>query len=63
MKDEPVKDYLPDLEENFNRVPEREFFFGILGTLRPLYLKKLLKILTRLGMKQVIKIPKKMSLC
>ena len=39
MKDELVKDYLPDLEENFNRVPEREFFFGILGTLRPPYLK------------------------
>ena len=43
MKDELVKDYLPDLEGNFNRVPEREFFFGILGTLRPLYLKKIIE--------------------
>ena len=26
-----------------NRVPEREFFFGILATLRPLYLKKIIE--------------------
>ena len=37
MRDELVKDYLPDLEQNSNRIPERDFFFGILGTLRPLY--------------------------
>ena len=43
MKDELVKYYLPDLEQNINRVPEREFFFGILGTLRPLYLKKIIE--------------------
>ncbi len=35
MKDELIKDYLPDLEQNSNRFPERNFFFGILGTLRP----------------------------
>jgi hypothetical protein len=38
MKDELLKDYLPELEENSNRLPERNFFFGILGTLRPEYL-------------------------
>ncbi len=43
MKDELVKDYLPDLEQNSNRHPEREFFFGILNSLRPLYLKKIIE--------------------
>ena len=26
-----------------NRIPEREFFFGVLSTLRPLYLKKIIE--------------------
>ena len=43
MHDELVKDYLPDLEQNSNRFPERDFFFGILGTLRPIYLKKIIE--------------------
>jgi hypothetical protein len=43
MKDELLKDYLPELEENSNRLPERNFFFGILGTLRPEYLKKIIE--------------------
>ena len=42
MKDELVKDYLPELEQNSNRFPERDFFFGILGTLKPQYLKKII---------------------
>ena len=42
MKDELVKDYLPDLEQNSNRHPERDFFFGILNSLRPQYLKKII---------------------
>ena len=42
MKDELIKDYLPELEQNSNRFPEREFFFGVLGTLRPLYLRKII---------------------
>ena len=42
MKDELIKDYLPDLEQNSNRIPERDFFFGILGSLRPEYLKKII---------------------
>ena len=35
MKDELVRDYLPELEQNSNRFPERDFFFGILNSLRP----------------------------
>jgi hypothetical protein len=42
MRDELVKDYLPELEQNSNRYPERDFFFGVLGTLRPLYLTKII---------------------
>ena len=43
MKDLLIKDYLPELEMNSNRIPERDFFFGVLGTLRPLYLKKIIE--------------------
>ena len=43
MKDELIKNYLPDLEQNSNRFPERDFFFGILGTLRPIYLNKIIE--------------------
>ena len=28
---------------NSNRIPERDFFFGVLGTLRPLYFKKIIE--------------------
>ena len=42
MKDELVKDYLPKLEQNSNRIPERDFFFGILNSLRPQYLRKII---------------------
>ena len=42
MKDELVKDYLPELEQNSNRIPERDFFFGILNSLRPQYLRKVI---------------------
>ena len=63
MKDEVIKDYLPELEMNSNRFPEREFFFGILNSLRPEYVKRLSKMQTKLGMKQMQKILKKISLC
>ena len=43
MNDEVVKDYLPDLEQNSNRVSERDFFFGILNFLRPQYIKKIIE--------------------
>ena len=63
MHDELVKDYLPDLKQNSNRTPERNIFFGVVGTLRPLYLKKLLKMLTKSGMKQILMHPQKNSFC
>ena len=43
MSDPILKDYLPNLEQNSNRFPEREFFFGVLGTLRPEYLNKIIE--------------------
>ena len=43
MKDELLKDYIPDLEQNSGRFPERDFFFGILGTLKPIYLTKIIE--------------------
>ena len=43
MNDPLLKDYLPDLDQNSNRLPERDFFFGILGTLKPDYLKKIIE--------------------
>ena len=43
MNDLLIKDYLSDLNQNSNRIPERDFFFGILGTLRPLYLTKIIE--------------------
>ena len=43
MNDKLIKDYLPELEQNSNRFPERNFFFGILGTLKPLYLSKIIE--------------------
>ena len=42
MKFELVKDYLPELEQNSNRILERDFFFGILNSLRPQYLRKVI---------------------
>jgi hypothetical protein len=43
MKDPLIKDYLPELEQNSNRFPERVFFFGVLGTLKPMYLNKIIE--------------------
>ena len=43
MKDDVIKNYLPELEQNSNRFPERDFFFGILNSLRPEYVKKVIE--------------------
>ena len=59
MKDELVKDYLPDLEQNSNRIPERNFSFGILGTLRPVYLKKIIEDANKVRYEADINDPKK----
>lgn len=39
MGDLEVNSYLPELEQSSNKLPEREFFFAILGTVKPNYLK------------------------
>ena len=39
MKDDILSKYLPSKEQLGNRLPERDFFFGIVGTLRNQYLK------------------------
>jgi hypothetical protein len=38
LNDPEVGGFLPDLAMNSNRLPERDFFFGILGTIKPDYL-------------------------
>ena len=39
MTDPQVREYLPDPEQSSNKLPEREFFFIILGTVKQEYLK------------------------
>ena len=38
MSDSEISPYLPDLEKNSNKLPERDYFFAILGSLKPDYL-------------------------
>jgi len=59
MKDELVKDYLPDLEQNSNKVPERDFFFGILNSLRPQYIKKVIEDANKVRYEVDVKDPQK----
>ncbi len=59
MKDELIKDYLPELEMNSNRFPEREFFFGILNSLRPEYVKKIIEDANKVRYEVDVKDPQK----
>jgi hypothetical protein len=59
MKDKLIKNYLPELEQNSNRFPKRNFFFGILGTLRPLYLNKIIEDANKVRYEADAKDPKK----
>ncbi len=43
MQDEEVAAYLPTKKQLSNKLPERNFFFGILGTLREDYLKEIIE--------------------
>ena len=43
INDQLLRDYLPDPEQLSNRLPERGFFFGVLGTLKTDYLKKIIE--------------------
>jgi hypothetical protein len=40
--DPEVAPYLPDFEEGSHKLPERDFFFGILATKKTEYLKKII---------------------
>ena len=42
MKDELLAKYLPTKEQLSGRLPERGFFFGLLGTLRNHYMKDII---------------------
>jgi hypothetical protein len=59
MKDVLIKDYIPDLEQNSNRFPERDFFFGILNSLRPEYIKKIIEDANKVRYESDINDPKK----
>jgi len=39
MADEILSKYLPTKEQLGNRLPERDFFFGVVGTLRNQYMR------------------------
>lgn len=43
MLDEEVAAYLPTKKQLSNKLPERNFFFGILGTLREDYLREIIE--------------------
>ena len=42
MKDELLMKYLPTREQLSGRLPERDFFFGLLCTLRNQYMKDII---------------------
>ena len=42
MDDPEISQYLPSLEDNTNKLPERDFFFGVLATLKWDYLKQII---------------------
>ena len=42
MKDAVLSKYLPSKEQLSNSLPEREFFFGVLCTLRKQYMKDII---------------------
>ncbi len=42
MKDELLAKYLPTKEQLSGRLPERDFFFGLLCTLRNQYMKDII---------------------
>jgi hypothetical protein len=43
MKESSVAIYLPTLEQNSGRLPERDFFFAILSTVKPDYVKTIVE--------------------
>lgn len=43
IKDPEVAAYLPPLDEKSQKLPEREFFFGIMATLKNEYMKTIIR--------------------
>jgi len=43
MLDPDVSLYMPTREQLSNKLPERRFFFGILGTIKPDYLSEIIE--------------------
>jgi len=43
MQDEELRAFLPELKVHTSKVPERDFFFGVLGTLKGEYLNALIQ--------------------
>ena len=43
LKDETLSKYLPSKKQLSNKLPEREFFFGIVSTLRRQYMQDVIK--------------------
>ena len=43
LKDPELKKYLPTKEQLSNKLPEREFFFGVLCTLRKQYMQDIIE--------------------
>ena len=41
IKDDLIGPYLPNLDQSSNKLPERDYFFAIIGTLKPDYLTKI----------------------
>jgi hypothetical protein len=44
IRDPEVSTYLPDFEMNSKKYPERDFFFCVLATIKPDYLKQVIEI-------------------
>ena len=44
MRDAEVSTYLPDFEMKSKKFPERDFFFGVLASIKPDYLKQVIEI-------------------
>ena len=43
MKDAVLSKYLPNKDQLSNKLPEKEFFFGVLCTLRKLYMQDIIE--------------------
>ena len=43
MSDPDLSQYLPDLEQLSNKLPEWNYFFGVLATIKPDYLFKIIE--------------------